>query len=290
MPNKFSLRNSPVPFKDMDDRQRAEWLRNQANQMIVNGQTGYDTGTGFFLGDDTDGVTKFSIGNSAGSKLTWNGTALTVKGAVTATSGTFTGGVTIGTSGSLSSGQSAYDTGTGYWLEYNGGTPRFSLGNSSGNKLTWNGTTLTINGSISGSFLTTNVAVTSVTCTYSGFSSAPTATTKAFTVTGVIGSLGTGATTSGLTGTSNSASFSFTTSPSIGNGLATGYSMPFIAVDNGSEVLAMAIIDSGGGVTMCKFDVATGTFSSTGWTAGSTTKGFRSYSTIPFYYPAYVWA
>jgi hypothetical protein len=223
MPNKFSLRNSPVPFKDMDDRQRAEWLRNQANQMIVNGQTGYDTGTGFFLGDDTDGVTKFSIGNSAGSKLTWNGTALTVKGAVTATSGTFTGGVTIGTSGSLSSGQSAYDTGTGYWLEYNGGTPRFSLGNSSGNKLTWNGSALSIAGSIS----LTN-SVNTFTPTWDGFSADPGGTLSYLN----LGALVVLYCTSEIVGSSNAANMAITNVPA--GALPASYANgACIVVDNG---------------------------------------------------------
>ena len=75
----------------------------------------------------------------------------TITGAITATSGSITGAFTIGTSGTFSSGQTAYDTGTGWWMEYNGGTPRVSLGNSSGNKLTWDGTSLTIAGALSAS-------------------------------------------------------------------------------------------------------------------------------------------
>lgn len=59
-----------------------------------------------------------------------------------------TGSITMATGGSFSSGQTAYDTGVGFWLEYNAGTPRFSLGNSGGSKITWNGTTLAITGSI----------------------------------------------------------------------------------------------------------------------------------------------
>lgn len=52
---------------------------------IKGGQTGYDTGTGFFLGYSSG--YKFSIGNSAANKLTWNGTDLSVTGAIYATSG-----------------------------------------------------------------------------------------------------------------------------------------------------------------------------------------------------------
>ncbi|KKL59685.1 hypothetical protein LCGC14_2212870 [marine sediment metagenome] len=37
-------------------------------------------------------------------------------------------------------------SGTGYWLGDDGGTPKFSIGNSAGNKLTWDGSTLAITG------------------------------------------------------------------------------------------------------------------------------------------------
>ena len=59
-----------------------------------------------------------------------------------------TGSITMTTAGSFSAGQTAYDTGVGWWLDYNAGTPRFSLGNSGGNKITWQGTTLAITGTI----------------------------------------------------------------------------------------------------------------------------------------------
>lgn len=60
----------------------------------------------------------------------------------------FVGSVAIGTGGDIHSGQTAYNTGTGWWLEHNGGTPRFSLGvgGSSTNSVTFDGTTLTVNG------------------------------------------------------------------------------------------------------------------------------------------------
>lgn len=45
-------------------------------------------------------------------------------------------------------GQTAFDTGTGFWLGDDGGTPKISVGNSAGNKLTWNGTTLSLTGQI----------------------------------------------------------------------------------------------------------------------------------------------
>jgi hypothetical protein len=67
-----------------------------ASNAVRAGQTAYDTGTGFYLGSDG----KFSIGNSAGAKLTWNGTTLGVVGDITGSSGTFTGSIT-GASGTF---------------------------------------------------------------------------------------------------------------------------------------------------------------------------------------------
>ena len=59
-----------------------------------------------------------------------------------------TGSIVLTTAGKFMAGQTDYDTGVGWYLDYNAGTPRFSLGNSGGNKLTWNGTTLAITGSV----------------------------------------------------------------------------------------------------------------------------------------------
>ncbi len=56
----------------------------------------------------------------------------------------FAGDVKVGTGGSLSSGASAYGTGTGWWLDYNSGTPRFRVGNTSGNIIAWDGTNIGI--------------------------------------------------------------------------------------------------------------------------------------------------
>lgn len=61
---------------------------------------------------------------------------------------TVNGDSTFSTGGKLRSGQTAYDTGTGFYLDYNAGTPRLSLGNSAGSKITWDGTTLAVTGTI----------------------------------------------------------------------------------------------------------------------------------------------
>src|SRR5690606_2220997 len=62
---------------------------------------------------------------------------------VVAGTATIGSGVVVGTGGAIRSGQTAYATGTGYYLEYNGGTPRLSIG-SSGRYLRWNGSSLTV--------------------------------------------------------------------------------------------------------------------------------------------------
>lgn len=54
------------------------------------------------------------------------------------------GNLAVGTGGVIRSGATAYGTGTGYWLAYNGGTPQMRVGNPSGDQLAWDGSTLTI--------------------------------------------------------------------------------------------------------------------------------------------------
>ena len=49
------------------------------------GQTDYNTGTGFWLGLDSAGVSKFSIGDASANYLTWDGTTLAVGGNIITT-------------------------------------------------------------------------------------------------------------------------------------------------------------------------------------------------------------
>lgn len=69
------------------------------------------------------------------------------------TAGDFYTDFRIGSSGAIRSTQTAFDTGTGFWLGNDGGTPKFSIGNSAGNKMTWNGTDLRITGTLVGATL-----------------------------------------------------------------------------------------------------------------------------------------
>lgn len=85
------------------------------------------------------------IAGSAGWRINGDGTAefsgVVVRGTVYATAGQI-GGITIA-SNAVRAGQTAYNTGSGFHLGSDG---RLSLGNSAGNRLTWDGTTLNVVG------------------------------------------------------------------------------------------------------------------------------------------------
>lgn len=51
------------------------------------------------------------------------------------------GGITMSAGGSIKGGQTAYDTGVGFFLGYSGAAYKFSIGDSTGNKLTYDGAT-----------------------------------------------------------------------------------------------------------------------------------------------------
>ena len=110
------------------------------------------------MGPVNDGGTVYvqRYHNGSGTKSFWltdSGSA-GFGGALSAATGTF-GAVTVASSGSISGGQTAYDSGTGFWLGDVSGTKKFSIGNASGNKLTWDGTFLNISGKTrSSSFIT----------------------------------------------------------------------------------------------------------------------------------------
>lgn len=153
---------------------------------IRSGQTAYDTGTGYFIGTDMGGTGIFSIGDANkkltwdGANLYLLG-AFIIRTATTAQKVEITStglkgynssgvvqvqidtsdgklraaggavildstGVSITSGGNIRSGQTAYDTGTGFYLGNDSGTPKFSVGNASGDKLTWNGTVMSVTG------------------------------------------------------------------------------------------------------------------------------------------------
>lgn len=115
------------------------------------------------------------IAGSAGWRITGNGTAefsgVVVRGTVYATAGLI-GGITIA-SDAVRAGQTAWNTGNGFFLQSNGS---FSLGNGSGNRLTWDGTNLNVVGG--GTF---SGALSAATGTFVGNVSAGQFTTGAYT-------------------------------------------------------------------------------------------------------------
>jgi len=128
---------------------------------VWRGQVSYDSGVGFWLGLD-DGTPKLSIGNSAGNKMTWDGTTLSVTGTLTATAGVI-GGWTIGAT-TLSSGTNniildssnkaisindATFGNQGIQLQYNAGTPRAYIGDGATQFLEFDGTNVNIGGNLS---------------------------------------------------------------------------------------------------------------------------------------------
>ena len=58
------------------------------------------------------------------------------------------GDITLDSSGFIKGGQTAYNTGTGFWLGYSSGY-KFSIGSPTGNRITWDGSALNIVGKIS---------------------------------------------------------------------------------------------------------------------------------------------
>jgi len=87
-------------------------------------------------------------GKIAASTITADKMSVTQLSAITADLGAITAGtVTLSSSGHIKSGQSAYATGTGFWLGIDSGTAKLSLGDST-KYLRWDGSTLTLGGDI----------------------------------------------------------------------------------------------------------------------------------------------
>lgn len=142
--------------------------------------------------------------------------------------------VRLAPSGSYSAGQSAYDNGIGFWLGLVGGVPKLSIGNSSGNKLTWSGSSLAITGTI-----------TATSGTIGGWTIGATALTS-----------GSGATTVGLD--------SGGTNPAIYAGSTTPASAPFRVTNAGAVTASNATIT--GAITASALTVTSGNITMSGST------------------------
>lgn len=122
----------------------------------LNGHYGYAVDTyGAAFGDNL--ATSLTVDAFNGFRIRWwNGASYvnrmvidalgnaTFSGSITATSGLITGDLEVGTGGDIRSGATSYTLGTGWWMDYNGGTPRFRVGVPAGNRLAWDGLNLTL--------------------------------------------------------------------------------------------------------------------------------------------------
>lgn len=186
---------------------------------IRGGSTGYLTGAGFWMGYHS-GAYKFHIGDPAGDRIAWTGTALDIKGTLNAVTGTF-GALTVAAGGNVKMGQTAYNTGAGFWLGDDAGVAKFSVGNPAGSFMRWTGTELQISG-----------ATNTQTFNVGGTWTKPTLGSMA-----LIEVWGGGGSGGGVTGTTVTGS---------GGGGGGGYSQMLVAL---ASLPATAIVVVGGGGT-----------------------------------------
>lgn len=118
---------------------------------IVAGEIVYQT-NGIYDGTNTTWEAPFMSTLKVGSlsAITVNTGSLTVNGELNMT-----------TTGYIRGGMTGYNAGSGFFLGYSGGAYKFSLGNSAGNKITWDGSTLavpaaTITGTLTAAQINTN--------------------------------------------------------------------------------------------------------------------------------------
>jgi hypothetical protein len=119
------------------------------NPYISIGQSSQGYGnTGIFIGND-GGNYRTSFVNSTTSYMKWTGTALEIKGDVTATSGDFDGAITIA-GGTMKIGKDVNSTDDGIFINSNNywySDGDFKVGNADGN-MTFDGTDLIVTGEI----------------------------------------------------------------------------------------------------------------------------------------------
>lgn len=98
--------------------------------------------------------------NVAAGTLTADKMFVSTLSAITANMGAITAGtITLNTSGFIRGGSTAYNTGTGFFLGYDGSAYKFSCGASSGPGVSWDGTTFTIRGAGGSTLLSSGGAI-----------------------------------------------------------------------------------------------------------------------------------
>lgn len=119
-----------------------------ADQIVAFSITAQEIQAGTITANEIDANTITANEILAGS-ITSDEITVGTLSSLSANLGTITAGsIALPAGGFVRSGQTAFDTGTGFFLGNSGGTPVFSLGNSAGNKILWNGSNFTVNGRI----------------------------------------------------------------------------------------------------------------------------------------------
>lgn len=131
-----------------------------ANEIAANTITAGQIATGAITADElaTDAVTsnKIFAGAVTAAKID-----VTNLAAISADMGSITAGnIVLPSGGFIRSGQTAFDTGTGFYLGNDSGTPKFSIGNAAGKNIKWDGSDFTINGGV---VTTGSIALSAVT-------------------------------------------------------------------------------------------------------------------------------
>ena len=182
------------------------------------------------IGNSTAGYMHWHSGVDADDTTYYGAASLQIAGRLHVKgNSTIDGSLTMGTGGYIKSGATAYNTGAGFWLEYNAGTPRMFLGTAAGNKLTWDGTNLNIVGG--GTF---SGALSAATGSFSGAVTATSGAIGGWTIGATSLTAGSGGTTTGLD--------SGGTNPAFYAGSATPGSAPFRVTQAGALVATSATI------------------------------------------------
>ena len=132
----------------------------------------YAAGTGWVTWVDGSDLVNASV--TAGKITTTSLAAISANlGAITA------GNITMDAAGFIKGGQSAYNTGAGFWLGYDGSAYKFSLGNPATQSLKWDGSNLSITSpqfTLLGGSATFSGALSAASGTFTGALSAATGT------------------------------------------------------------------------------------------------------------------
>lgn len=118
-------------------------LNMASGSIFKSGMTAHGTGTGWWF-ENNAGTPIMAIGSNSSSGFSFNGTNMYLFGQAVI------GTIEVSINGNIRSGASSYASGTGWILEYNGGTPRFRVGTATSgtNYLAFDGTNIEMRGKL----------------------------------------------------------------------------------------------------------------------------------------------